>query len=93
MHEVLLYSETLRPETVREALSRLEVKAVANRVQLAERIVKDTDVLCVIIQLERLDDPWRRLLGSVTRSFPLLNVGLMFGVLWLVTRLPFGTRL
>jgi hypothetical protein len=77
MHEVLLYCEKMDPRVVEHALARLRVTLVSSRTELAERIVRDMDVLCVIIEVELLQDPWRSLLDSIARSFPLLNVAVI----------------
>jgi hypothetical protein len=67
----------MAPAVIEQALARLRVITVSSRTELAERIVRDMDVLCVIIQVDLLRDPWRGLLDSIARSFPLLNVAVV----------------
>ena len=77
MEKVILYSQTLDPSLVVSALARLEIKLVAHRSELAEVIVHELDILCVIIQVDTLDSEFESLLSSLRRSMPRLSVAVI----------------
>lgn len=79
MDTVILYSETLEPKRIAGALADLNLRPVASRALLAEAVVREPDILAVIIQVGDLDGPLERFLSSLRRSIPRLNVAVICG--------------
>ncbi len=77
MEKVVVYTQTLDPKVVAGALANLDIRLVAGRSELAETLVRETDVLCVVIQMPAVDQEFEGFLASLKRSMPRLNVGVV----------------
>jgi hypothetical protein len=74
---VLLYSQTLDPNAVIASVGNQDVTSVSSYLRLAERVVEEKNLFCVLIQIDGLDEECRRFLSALKKSFPILNVGVI----------------
>jgi hypothetical protein len=77
MRKIVVYSESMQPKLLEDAVSDLELKMVSGRRELVAAIVGERDLHAVIIQKDSLDDPYRKFLGSLKANFPFLYVGIV----------------
>lgn len=77
MDKVIVYTQTLDAGVVRAALARLEIRLVAGRAELAEALVNESDVLCVVMQVAAVDPELEGFLVSLKRSMARLNVAVV----------------
>jgi hypothetical protein len=77
MEKVIVYTQTLNPRVIVGALANLEIRTVAGRAELAEALVRESDVLCVIVQVTQVDREFEAFLASLKRSMTRLNVGVV----------------
>ena len=77
MEKVIVYTQTLDPKIVGAALANLEIRAVAGRAELAEALVRESDVLCVVTQVVAIDAEFESFLASLKRSMARLNVAVI----------------
>ena len=77
MKKVLIYNQNLDPQAVISALGDLEVTSVESFLELAEEVVEDTSLLCVLIQIDGLDEECHTFLNALKKRFPILNVGVI----------------
>ncbi len=74
MEKAIVHTRTLDPGIVEAALAGLEIRPVAGRAELAQALVSESDVLCVVIQAPALDAELEAFLASLARSMARLNV-------------------
>ena len=74
MDRVVLYSEGLEPEIVRNALIEVDVLAVSSQLRLIESLVDDPTLVGAVISVAEMTAQWTNFLASVLRSFPLLPI-------------------
>lgn len=79
MDKIIVYSESLDTHKIVSALPEIEMVPVAGTSELARAIVEQTHVIALIIEKEVVKDPFRRLLSSVKKSFPILQICLISG--------------
>ena len=77
MEKVIVYTQTLDAKLVDAALANLEIRLVAGRAELAEALVRESDVLCVVTQVVAIDAEFESFLASLKRSMPRLNVAVI----------------
>ena len=77
MERVVVYTDTLEIEKITSALPEKDIVPAASTTELARAIVEQSDVIALIIEKERVDDPFHRLLASIKKSFPILQVCLI----------------
>jgi hypothetical protein len=77
MNKVLVYTQTLDPQTIISALGDQEVTSVNSFLRLAERVVEEKNLLCVLIQIDGLDEECQKFLTSLKKNFPILGVGVI----------------
>jgi hypothetical protein len=74
---ILLYSQSLDPKSVSDSVENQEVTTVNSYLRLAERIVEERNLLCVLVQIDGLDEECQKFLSSLKENFPILNVGVI----------------
>ncbi len=77
MDKIIVYSESLEIHKIVSALPEQDIVPAASTVELARAIVEQSHVIALIIEKEAVDDPFHRLLASITKSFPILQVCLI----------------
>ena len=77
MEKILLYTQTLDPKMLIEAVGDRAVTSVSSRMQLAETIVENKNLLCLLIEIDGLDEEVNQFLQSLRKQFPILNVGVI----------------
>ena len=77
MNKVLIFTQNLDPQAVSSALGDLDVTSVESFLELAEEVVEDTSLLCVLIQIDGLDEECQTFLNALKKTFPILNVGVI----------------
>jgi len=77
MDKIIVYSESLEIHEIVSALPEQEIVPAASTAELARAIVEQSHVIALIIEKERIDDPFQRLLASIKKSFPILQVCLI----------------
>ena len=77
MNKILIYTQNLDPQAVISAVGELEVTSVESFLELAEEVVEDTSLLCVLIQVAGLDEECHTFLNALKKNFPILNVGVI----------------
>jgi hypothetical protein len=77
MKRIILYTDTLEIETIAPALGSYDILRVASNTELARAIVERSRVIAVVIEKAEIDEPFRRLLSSIKKSFPILRVCLI----------------
>ncbi len=74
MDRLVFYSEGLKREVVRNALTGVDVLAVYSQRSLIESLVDDPSLIGAVINVVELTPQWTTFLESISRSFPLLPV-------------------
>lgn len=74
MDRLVLYSEGLEPEIVRNALSDVDVLTVYSQYRLIESLVDDPSLVGAVINVVEMTPQWATFLASASRSFPLLPI-------------------
>ncbi len=77
MEKVIVYTQTLDPKIVAAALANLDIQTVAGRAELAEALVRESDILCVVMQVAVIDQEFEGFLASLKRSMPRLDVAVI----------------
>jgi len=77
MSKVLVYTQSLDPATVEESIDAEKVASVSSFLKLAESIVEEKSLLCVLVQIDGVDSECRAFLESLKRHFPILDVGVI----------------
>jgi len=77
MNKIIVYSEALDIHKIISALPEQEIVPAASTAELARAIVEQSHVIALIIEKEVVDGPFRRLLASIKKSFPILQVCLI----------------
>lgn len=77
MNKILIYTQNLDPQAVISAVGDMEVTSVKSFLELAEEVVEDTSLLCVLIQIDGLDEECHTFLNALKKNFPILNVGVI----------------
>jgi hypothetical protein len=79
MDKIIVYSDSLDIHKIISALPEQEIVPAASTAELARAIVEQSHVIALIIEKEVLDDPFHRLLASISKSFPILQACLITG--------------
>jgi hypothetical protein len=74
MERVVVYTETLEVETITPALQDYEILRVASITELARAIVERNRVVALIAEKVQIDESFQRLLSSIKKSFPILQI-------------------
>lgn len=74
MDRVVVYTETLEVETLAPALEDYEILRAASTTELARAIVERSRIVALIIEKTQIDELFRRLLSSIKKSFPILQI-------------------
>ena len=74
---VIVYTDTLAIENITPSLGDREVLRAASNSQIARAIVERNRVTALIIEKTKIDEPFLRLLSSIKKSFPLLEICLI----------------
>ncbi|MEE9309199.1 MAG: PilZ domain-containing protein [Spirochaetia bacterium] len=77
MAKIIVYSESLEIHRIVSALPEQEIVPAASTAELARAIIEQSHVIALIIEKERIDDRFQRLLASIKKSFPILQVCLI----------------
>lgn len=77
MERIVVYTDTVKVETIAPALGDYEIVRAASPVELARAIVDRSRVIALIIQKARIDESFLRLLSSIKKSFPILKICLI----------------
>jgi hypothetical protein len=77
MERIILYSESPVCRALAPVLAGYEVAGAASRLELVRSVVQSGPVLAVVVCRDTLDEGLRKLLASLKRSFPLLNLCLV----------------
>ncbi len=77
MNKILIYTQNLDPQSIISAVGDLEVTSVESFLELAEEVAEETNLLCVLIQIDGLDEECRTFLNALKKAFPILNVGVI----------------
>jgi hypothetical protein len=77
MDKIIVYSESLEIQKITSTLPKQEIVPAASTAELARAIVEQSHVIALIIQKEVVDDSFHRLLASIKKSFPILQVCLI----------------
>jgi hypothetical protein len=79
MERIVVYTDTLKVETIEPALGDYEILRAASTVEMARAVVERSRVIALIIEKARIDESFRRLLSSIKKSFPILRICLVTG--------------
>lgn len=74
---VIVYTDTLTIETIIPSLGDREILRAASKGELARAIVERNRVIALIIEKTKIGESFLRLLSSIKRSFPLLEICLI----------------
>lgn len=77
MKKILMYAESVDPRAVASVLTDATVETAGSKQDLVESLVGRIDLFCLMVQIERIDDAWQRLLESVRKSFPVLQTAVI----------------
>jgi hypothetical protein len=77
VERIIIYTETLEVETIAPALGDHEIVRAASTVELARAIVNRSRIIALIIERARIDESFLRLLSSIKKSFPILQICLI----------------
>jgi len=77
MERIVIYTDTLEVETIAPALQDYEILRAASTAELARAIVERSRVIALIIEKTRSDESFLRLLSSIKKSFPILQICLI----------------
>ena len=77
MDKIIVYSESLEVHKIVAALPDQEIVPAASTTELARAIVEQSHVIALIIEKEVVGDSFHRLLASIKKSFPILQVCLI----------------
>jgi hypothetical protein len=79
MDRVVVYTDTLEVETIASALGDYEIFRAASTTELARSIVERSRIVALIIEKAPIDKPFQRLLSSIKKSFPILQICVISG--------------
>jgi hypothetical protein len=74
MERIVIYTDTLEVKTIAPALENYNILRVASNTELARAIVERSRVIALIIENTQIDESFRRLLSSIKKSFPILQI-------------------
>ena len=74
MERVVVYTDTLEVDTIAPALEDYEILRVASTTELARSIVERSRIVALIIEKAQIDESFQRLLSSIKKSFPILQI-------------------
>lgn len=77
MDKIIVYSESLEVHKIVAALPDQEIVPAASTTELARAIVEQSHVIALIIEKEVVDDLFHRLIASIKKSFPILQICLI----------------
>ncbi len=77
MDKIIVYSESLEIHKIVAALPDQEIVPAAGTAELTRAIVEQSRVIALIIEKEVVEAPFQRLIASIKRSFPILQICLI----------------
>lgn len=79
MGKIIVYTQTLDPAVLASTLSGWELVLTAGRTELAEAVVRESDLRGVLFQKRALDEADRAFLASLKKCFPILALAVISG--------------
>lgn len=77
MDRVIVFTDTLAVNKIEPVLADIEILRAASIVEMARQLVERSGVIALIIEKPRIDASFQRLLSSIKKSFPLLQICLI----------------
>jgi hypothetical protein len=74
---VIVYTDTLEIEKIAPALGDCEILRATSNAEIARAIVERNRVIALIVEKKQIDDSSLRLLSSIKKSFPILQICLV----------------
>jgi len=79
MGKIIVYTQTLDPAVLEQALEGYELVLTAGRSELVEAVVRESDLQGLIFQKQELEAADRAFLASLKKCFPILALAVISG--------------
>lgn len=77
MQKIIVYTESLPPGVIADAVTGQELKMVSSKRDLVSSLVGEKGLYAALIQRDKLDRQYRLFLRSLRENFPLLHIGVI----------------